>query len=454
MSVVYRKIESTFHSRSYIHIIDQAPQNSVTTTAIIADVLSRVKKECPEIDAAFFRSDNGGSYHSAGTIGSIYHISQITGIHIRRWDFSESQSGKGPCDRTAAVVKRTVRLYAAENNKCTNAHEFALCASSHGGNKGVSIVNGLIQESEGKTSGTKGFKIAGIQQMFSFEFSQEGMTAWKAYGVGLGLKVAKSTFSNKHNTATFSKIEAYHEGASETTAIEDSRFWKKITMQQQTVQEETETYLTEQGQTVSVESVRQSADAFSCTEDSCGETFIEYADFQSHLDIGNHAKEAERLTLTDFALKTYKAKLEQFAILPEIPVLQEALSNWQSETLTKQKMSQGWALSPKKKKSRWNEKQIQFLQGKFVQGQTSGRKSNPHKVANEMMYAMENNQPKFDVAEYLTYKQIMGYFSREAARLSKGEATQDDDDIEEHSYMTCDIEDDLNKEVQQSNTFE
>ncbi len=33
---------------------------------------------------------------------TISHISTISGIHIKRWDYSEPQSGKGPCDQAAA----------------------------------------------------------------------------------------------------------------------------------------------------------------------------------------------------------------------------------------------------------------------------------------------------------------------------------------------------------------
>ncbi|CAF1681215.1 unnamed protein product [Didymodactylos carnosus] len=44
-------------------------------------------------------------------------------------DFSDSQSGKGPCDRMAAVIKCNIRRYVNEKHDCNNAKEFVDASS-------------------------------------------------------------------------------------------------------------------------------------------------------------------------------------------------------------------------------------------------------------------------------------------------------------------------------------
>lgn len=410
------------------------------------------------MDSAFFRSDNGGAYHSASTIGTLFHISETTGINIKRYDFSESQSGKGPCDRIAALVKRTVRLYAAENHRCVSAHEFAVCASSYGGNAGVSIVNGIINLHEKSSAkSAKSIKIPGIQQFFNFEYSFRGLWAWKAYKIGSGVFFDKSKFSNKHNVATFEKKEAYHQGTKEDNQIEDTSLWRRIPREQQVEEEESITQVNSEGYRISVDSVSSHQSDFSCTEDSCDASFGTFANLQTHLDIGAHKSLPERMTLTDYALETYKSKLERFFVLPEIPVLREAMHSLtlqpQSEAEVHVK-SKGWALPSRKKHAKFNVKQTSFLQEKFQEGQRTGRKWDPHDVSREMMYATSNGQPMFEVTEYLNYKQIMGYFSREAARISKELPFSEDEEVEERFYMLCDLEEELQTEIQESDIFE
>jgi len=107
-----------------VHIFDNAPQDSLTVNALLVDLLRRIKSECLQKRYAILHSDNAGCYHGAQTIASVPEISRGGGLVIKRWDFSDPQSGKGPCDRVAAVVKRKVRLFVDENNKCTNGEEF------------------------------------------------------------------------------------------------------------------------------------------------------------------------------------------------------------------------------------------------------------------------------------------------------------------------------------------
>ena len=74
--------------------------------SIIEDVMSNLKESYPEISEAFLRSDNAGCYHCAPLMLSIPGISKRTGIEIRRYDFSDAQSGKDICDKRIACAKK------------------------------------------------------------------------------------------------------------------------------------------------------------------------------------------------------------------------------------------------------------------------------------------------------------------------------------------------------------
>ena len=82
----------------------------------------------PEIKYVHLRSDNAGCYHSAEALLSVEQLFKETGIWIKSIDFCDPQSGKGPCDRTAAVIKCSIRRFINEKNNCTNAIEFVMAA--------------------------------------------------------------------------------------------------------------------------------------------------------------------------------------------------------------------------------------------------------------------------------------------------------------------------------------
>jgi len=49
---------------------------------------------------------------------------------VRRFDFSDAQSGKGPCDRMAAVIKANIRRFINEKNDCVTSSDFVRAAES------------------------------------------------------------------------------------------------------------------------------------------------------------------------------------------------------------------------------------------------------------------------------------------------------------------------------------
>ena len=54
---------------------------------------------------------------------SIEQLFKETGIGVKSINFCDPQSGKGACDRLAAVIKCSIRLFINARNNCTNAIE-------------------------------------------------------------------------------------------------------------------------------------------------------------------------------------------------------------------------------------------------------------------------------------------------------------------------------------------
>ena len=82
-------------------------QDSNAVTAIMNNVVSRLKHIVPELHTVYFRQDNVGSYHCATTLLSVKKITQetgLTGVAFSEIDYCDPQLGKRVCDRKAATI--------------------------------------------------------------------------------------------------------------------------------------------------------------------------------------------------------------------------------------------------------------------------------------------------------------------------------------------------------------
>ena len=111
-------------------MFDECVQNAKTVISILHHLFSVLRRSTPTIKYVHLRSDNAGCYHSAEALLSVQKLFEETGVWIKSIDFCDPQSGKGPCDRTAAVVKCSIRRFINEKNNCTNAIEFIEAAGN------------------------------------------------------------------------------------------------------------------------------------------------------------------------------------------------------------------------------------------------------------------------------------------------------------------------------------
>ena len=191
ITVVARKVQEHFQHQSFIHIVENSKQDSMTVVRIIEHTLRTVKNEHPELTTAFLRQDNAGCYHSAEMLGSCAHMKLSTGIEVQRVDFSDPQGGKGPCDRKAATVKAHVRRYINEGHDVLNATDLKNAMLSNGGIRDVRVV--LVDASSSERPVTQvPMKWVGISSLNNFLYSDNTITVWRAYNIGSGKQIAGS----------------------------------------------------------------------------------------------------------------------------------------------------------------------------------------------------------------------------------------------------------------------
>ena len=109
VSAVITKRTEKFQVEFFVHLFDNCTQSSFAVASIIEHLLKTIKKQLPEIENVFLRSDNVGCYHSGSLLLSLPFIGQRTGMTNLRYDFSEPQSGKDIYDRKTTPMKAHIR---------------------------------------------------------------------------------------------------------------------------------------------------------------------------------------------------------------------------------------------------------------------------------------------------------------------------------------------------------
>jgi len=188
ISVVFRRLDGVLQRQGFIHVIQSCSQDSQAVIGIMQDVLCTLKQENPAIQSAYFRQDNAGCYHSSSTILACPLITQSTGVQIVNVDFSDPQGGKGAADRLAATCKAHVHAFINEGNDVTNATQLKDALISHGGIEGVRVA--CMETITGTIAGECSQKIPLVSKLNNFQFSNDCIRVWRAYGIGRG-KVIK-----------------------------------------------------------------------------------------------------------------------------------------------------------------------------------------------------------------------------------------------------------------------
>ena len=160
-----------------VHIFDSCIPDWFSVASIVEHVLVTIKQEHPNVKMAYLKSDNAGCYHNASLILSLKAIGERAGISVRRYDFSDPQSGKDVCDRKIAPMKGHIQRWVNEKHDVVTAVGMKEALESYGGVRGCRIAVAEVDVS--KAAKPKEWK--GISALFNFEFLASGIRAWKAF---------------------------------------------------------------------------------------------------------------------------------------------------------------------------------------------------------------------------------------------------------------------------------
>ena len=202
IAVVFRQIEGTLQSQSFVHLMQSSAQDSLAVVHIWQHILKAIKDEDAGISQVYMRQDNAGCYHSNPTILAADIIEKSTGVHIKQIDFSDPQGGKGAADRLAARCKSHIRVYINEGHDVTTLEEMKTALLSNGGLDGVRVT---VVTPSSVISDQEQSKITSVNKFNNFHYVNGSIIVWRAYGVGKGKTVTinssrRGTFSYQNKT--------------------------------------------------------------------------------------------------------------------------------------------------------------------------------------------------------------------------------------------------------------
>ena len=165
---------------------------------------------------------------------------------------------------------------------------------------------------------------------------------------------------------------------------------------------------------------------YPCPKEGCTKSYQRFSSLQNHLDCSKHVRRLEQESMIDKAVHEYVARLDR------APAGREAQSTTQRTTV-----SMGWALkSSQGGKTRFSDKQRDYLTSKFQIGEETGQKASPAQVSRMIMTSKDaSGNRMFSSSEFLTVQQITSFYSRLVSKRSLAghlgiQAAADDEDVE------------------------
>lgn len=409
--------------QTYVHVFNQCTQNWFAVASIIENVLANIKRSNPNIKEAFIRSDNAGCYHAAQLILSLQGLSKRVGIKVRRYDFSDPQSGKDICDRRIATMKTHMRRYLNEGNDINSASDMKRALDSYGGVKGCRVAVADVDVAKQEMSD---HTWKGIQSLNNFEFLSTGVRVWKAFGIGKGKllknKVLREMANPQGNTG-IAIAEEFSDPA------KDKGVFTRISKKKQCTQQETGESANAPTEDVSA------ARGFSCPDINCIKVFVSSSALDRHLDSGKHMYRPHLESSHDSIKRKWVKACTSVGSAPQNTTA--IRNNTPRECGDASKAEMGWALKKSKSRSHYSDHVKEYLKKVFLKGEETGRKADPSDVSSRMKTLRTDDGKKrlFERSDWLTVQQVKSYFSRlsvlnKCGKLHQCDAVTDDDEID------------------------
>ncbi|CAC5417586.1 unnamed protein product [Mytilus coruscus] len=191
VSVAIVKPENTtLQHKTYVHLFDGVRQDWFAVASIIENTLMTIKKQMPNIEEVFLRSDNAGCYHCGCLWFSLYGISQRTGLKILRYDYSEAQSGKSFCDAKIAHMRSKMKMFVSSGNNISSAEEMQAAIMSGAGVTGCQCA---VAEMDTSKQEMTSHRFKGVNSFSNLEFEDGDILVWNSYNIGIGKKIPRSS---------------------------------------------------------------------------------------------------------------------------------------------------------------------------------------------------------------------------------------------------------------------
>ena len=392
--------------QSYAHLFDSCTQDWYAVASILEDLLVKFKSTHPSISQVYLRSDEAGCYHNNSLIAALPSIGEHTGISVRRFDHSEPQHGKDICDRILCPMKAAIRTFCNEGHDILTANDIHIALKERQV-KGTTAAVCSVDESN-KNAEVR--KLEGFSKFHNVSFEFEGIRVWRCYGIGSRKFVPyKSLIVQPQKSPSLITKEPFF-------PISVSRVLK---LEKKT----------------SVDS----ASVFVCPEPGCIKTFGRFADFELHLDVGEHVVQNKPAVLEHNVYD--KLKRDWVAMFATVQTGERQSQHHQPCTHSEESVPEanmGWALAKARSgSSQFSEKVKDYLTKKFNIGEKTEQKVSAEQVAKDMCNARtHDNRRLFGREDWLTKLQVQGFFSRLAsARRKQGwheaDTSEEDDEGDE-----------------------
>ena len=420
LTVATRRAEDQeLEMMTFVHVFQTCNQDSCVVLSIMKDVIGKLKSQMPQLKSVYYRQDNAGCYHCGATIAGASFVSQCHGVSVKRMDFSDPQGGKGPCDRKAASIKSHMRVHLNQGSNIETSKEMVDAIQSSEGVPGVSVT---LCSSLQVPDPFLNMKIEGVSLISNIEYSDGNLRVWKSYGIGPG----KSIRLTELGVPSVVQIPDLAKSDEDTAKSLPNAHFMKVKSRVKPCSDNPQRCSDAEEEAAADTST---VPLFSCPEEGCLKTYQRFSSLQHHLDVGKHERALEHETLLDRAVLGYADRLqEQSGGVPQIQEVRTRLNLSNQPCLP-----MGWALkSSQVRRTRFTEKQKDYLTSKFLIGEATGQKADAASVAKAMMTARDSNGNRlFTISEFLTRQQISGFFSRLASKRALGNNQTTDNNFEE-----------------------
>jgi hypothetical protein len=380
---------------TFAHLIDACTQDWFAVCSIFEDLLTTIQRKYPHIKKVYLRSDEAGCYHNNMLLAALKDVGKRTKIDVVRYDYSEPQFGKDICDRILCPMKLAIRNYCNEGHDILRAEDMREALIDHPVKGTTCSVNQIDEAAQS----IKVKNIAQFNNFHNFQFEEDGIRMWRAYGIGTGKVLPYSTIVVHPQKATGVKtLQQFFPFKDRTMVPENSKETEK--------------------------------QVFECTIPGCVKAFKRYENLNLHLETGKHNNNIENETVYDKIRGDWAEKFMTIDMRPQgkqksrtkaavaEPTHETLVTSASHSTAAEYKM--GWALKQGVASARFSKKVREYLIAKFDAGEKTGRKANPGDVEMEMRNSREeNNSRRFTREEWLTSTQIKSFFSRLAAARRK-----------------------------------